>query len=115
VPQSSNLLGRCALILVASPVVLLAILWPWHPHSPLGWALVSCAGLPPLVRFAFFTRRAETLQNHRVELDPVGPEAGSSLVRIGYGLALALASLALLALAIHWLEGTAWIDWLAAL
>ena len=106
--NAAVLLKRWIFLVLTAPIVALAYLWPWHPHTKLGWCLLLTLGLPGLLVVECFGDRALFGNPLAARLDAAGKGAGPSSLRIAYGVVAFLLIGGLGLLAVVWLKHNGW-------
>ena len=94
--------------LVAGAFALLWI-WPWRPHSVLGWCLLVIAALPVTAVGEYLFDRIIFRSGLGARLDALGPGVSASALRIAYVLVCVNAIGVVAACAFAWLNRTGWL------
>ncbi len=94
--------------LMAGAFALLWI-WPWHPHSGLGWCLLVIGALPVTAIGEYLFDRIIFRSWLGARLDALGSGVSASALRIAYVLICVIAIGLVAVCAFAWLNRTGWL------
>src|SRR2546423_128484 len=103
------LLGGWAVLSIVAAALLLLSIWPWRPHSVLGWGILLLASLPLTALGQYLADRAILQSPLGARLDALGSGALASALRITYVLICVVVVGVVGLYAFAWLKRTGWL------
>ena len=103
------LLGGWAVLSIVTAALLLLSIWPWRPHSVLGWGILLLASLPLTALGQYLADRTIFQSPLGARLDAFGSGALASALRITYVLICVVVVGVVGLYAFAWLNRTGWL------